>query len=397
MGLDVGTLSVMNVVVAFVISGVTYFFWSQHRHVRGLRGWSLGLMLCGLGWLTILAHIDAAPVMATIVGNALIVAGYSVAWLSIRRFNDDSFSLQRIVAPVLLFIAVFTLAWLAGAEMRHRIIIVSVLTGSLALLAGAEIVRDGRDEHLRGRLPTAVAFFVLGLTMIVRAGLSFHDAPLALEPGFDDPIRGVALFVTTICFIGVTLGLLMMANERLQNGYAKLASTDELTELPNRRSFLEQGNRLSRRASIDGRAACILMMDLDHFAGVNERLGHAGGDQALKAFAAVLRNGVRPADLIARYGGEEFSALLVGADAAEGARIAERIRTALAGLTIDVRGQAVNITVSTGVASLQPDDLRASIRRADEALYQAKSRGRNQVAVAPDAETLFMVPQAILA
>jgi diguanylate cyclase (GGDEF)-like protein len=393
MDLDAKTLTWVNIVIAFVTSGVTYLVWSYQPRIHGLRGWSIGLTLCGFGWLIVLLHASPVPAAMTIIANSLVFAGYSTAWLSIRRFNDDSFDARRVVTSVIFFTALFTVVWLAGAELRDRVIMVSFLTGCLVLLAGLEIFKGGRDEPLQGRFPTALAFAVLGSAMVVRAGLSLYHPPPAQGAEYNDPTLGVSLFITTICLIGITLGLLMMSTERLRNRYAKLALTDELTELPNRRSFLEQGDRLSRRTQMDDASACVLMMDLDYFSSVNQRFGHAGGDQALLAFANLLRNAMRPADLVARYGGEEFSAILAGVDAREGGRIAERIRSALAGLAIEVRGEMLNITVSIGVAPLQQGDLRATIRKADDALYQAKALGRNQVAVAPDREPFSQVFQ----
>jgi diguanylate cyclase (GGDEF)-like protein len=155
-----------------------------------------------------------------------------------------------------------------------------------------------------------------------------------------------------------------------------------LTELPNRRSFLEQGARLGQRARKSGIAASLLMMDLDHFSNVNERFGHAGGDQALIEFADLLRRTVRPADLLCRYGGEEFCALLIGASLEEAARVAERIRAGVAAHVIHVRGEKLTITVSIGVAAASEKGLAPTIQSADEALYEAKSQGRNKIAVA---------------
>ena len=383
MDLDVKTLIWVNIVVAFAIAGVTYSFWSSQPAVRGLRGWSAGLMLCGFGWLALILRSSPPSALMAIIPSALAAAGFSVIWLSIRRFNDTTFDLRRVLLSILFFAAIFTGAWLSGAATRERVILASFFIGILALLSSWELIKGDRGERLRGRWPTALAFAILGLTMVARSAFSLRDA-LISQPEVEDPTRGAALFIGTICLVAITLGLLMMSNERLRNRYAKLALTDELTELPNRRFFLEQGERFSRRAYRDSVPACLLMMDLDHFSTVNERFGHAGGDQALVAFANLLRRLVRPADLVARYGGEEFSAFLFGAGPREAAGVAERIRATLADQAIEVQGEVIGITVSIGVASLQNGDLRLAIRTADEALYKAKSRGRNQVASASD-------------
>ena len=111
MDLDAKTLTWVNIVIAFVTSGVTYLVWSYQPRIHGLRGWSVGLTLCGFGWLIVLMHAEApAPAALTIIANSLVVAGYSTVWLSIRRFNDDSFNARRVVMSVLFFTALFTVA-----------------------------------------------------------------------------------------------------------------------------------------------------------------------------------------------------------------------------------------------------------------------------------------------
>jgi diguanylate cyclase (GGDEF)-like protein len=186
--------------------------------------------------------------------------------------------------------------------------------------------------------------------------------------------------INSIGILSLCFGLVMTASERASGRYRKLALTDDLTGLPNRRFLLEQGGRLGRQAGLHGSTACVLMMDLDHFAEVNKRFGHAGGDLALVAFASLLRQHMRPTDTVARYGGEEFCALMMGTDMEEAARVAERLRAGVAGQAVDLGDHAVEITVSIGVARLRDGDLAASLRDADAALYRAKALGRNRVA-----------------
>ncbi len=201
----------------------------------------------------------------------------------------------------------------------------------------------------------------------------------ALLDLLNDPGRGARLFVDTLCLLTIVFGLLTMAHERLRRRFEELALTDPLTGLPNRRCFFERAEWLSRHATDNRLPAAVLMMDLDHFSKINQRFGHHGGDRALAAFAAAVRAELRAHDLVGRYGGEEFCALLRGADDQEARRIAERLRAAVAALSIDVDGQALRFTVSIGVAPLADVDLPATMRRADAALYRAKDRGRNQV------------------
>jgi len=125
------------------------------------------------------------------------------------------------------------------------------------------------------------------------------------------------------------------------------------------------------------------MADLDHFKSINDNYGHITGDQVLARAAAVIKNQLRPYDLVARYGGEEFILVLPGTSTDGAIAVAERIRKVIANLTVPGCGR--QITISLGVAGwISGEAAKAFVARADAALYKAKSAGRNRVAAAPD-------------
>lgn len=173
---------------------------------------------------------------------------------------------------------------------------------------------------------------------------------------------------------------------RLEGELRALAETDSLTGLANRRSFFEiAGARLSQASP---RAAMsVLMLDIDHFKRVNDRHGHAAGDEVLAEFARRAKGALRRNDVMARLGGEEFAAFLPGARAAEAEAAANRIRSAIAGEPITAVGQRLAVTVSIGVAARKAGETSAEaiVARADRALYAAKTQGRDRI-VSADAE-----------
>ena len=162
----------------------------------------------------------------------------------------------------------------------------------------------------------------------------------------------------------------------------ELALFDPLTGLNNRR-FLE--NHLATmldNARVRRTPLTLMILDIDHFKLVNDTYGHGAGDEVLKSFADRLRGIIRGGDLLCRLGGEEFIVVMPGVDVAAAARIAERARLAIQQeqFVIDASGRAIPVTVSIGVAERAPDDdASALFRRADRALYRAKSEGRNRV------------------
>ena len=159
----------------------------------------------------------------------------------------------------------------------------------------------------------------------------------------------------------------------------KLASTDSLTGLFNRRVFLERLTQESERISRVGGVATLLMLDLDFFKFVNDSYGHATGDEVLRRFAAVLQKNSRNIDVPARLGGEEFAVLLTSTDRNEAMMVAERLRKQVAEIEINHPKGLVQITVSIGAAALFVGDTTSQIvfNRADTAMYNAKESGRN--------------------
>lgn len=159
------------------------------------------------------------------------------------------------------------------------------------------------------------------------------------------------------------------------------ALTDPLTGLYNRRAF--DAALADRLAGGSGRPGALALFDLDRFKEVNDRHGHAAGDAVLRAFADVLRAGVRESDLVARLGGEEFAVLIDDADINAAQSVCERMRARLAETEIPVPGGPVSVTVSAGIAPLlSPGSTEEVLSAADAALYRAKAEGRNRLALA---------------
>lgn len=190
-----------------------------------------------------------------------------------------------------------------------------------------------------------------------------------------------APLVLVVLVVTMLVRLMRESLAALIGGLERSASTDDLTGLANRATFRESCGRDVEQARRTGAPLSLVMVDLDHFKSINDRFGHAAGDDALRRFATVLRGECRAADLAGRQGGEEFVVSLAGTGLAEAAQFAERLR---ARIEHETASDEAPIRISVGVAELADrhttaDDLIAA---ADAALYSAKTTGRNRVVCA---------------
>ena len=200
------------------------------------------------------------------------------------------------------------------------------------------------------------------------------------------PTLGVIVIVTDVTAQKALELDLQRSNAELQKRTEQLqavARTDPLTEIANRRAFIEAAEAEFLRFKRFNAATSVLMIDIDHFKTINDTFGHEVGDHALVALASTLKSLARATDLPARFGGEEFVVLLNGTSSEGASEVAERIRQEIAALSISAGKQHFSMTVSIGVASFGSSDgsWSQAIARADAAMYRAKSQGRNQVVV----------------
>ena len=253
---------------------------------------------------------------------------------------------------------------LAVASRRRPDLV--LLDGAANAIDSYEVCRRLKSEHRTQDIPV----------IFVSEQDTETEEAKGLELGAVDyiarPLTSPVLYTRIVNHLGIA-----RANAELK----KLANTDALTGLYNRRHFLDlAGKELARMRRYRTEASC-LMLDIDHFKQVNDTFGHDVGDQAIIATAHTGLAALRTEDLFGRLGGEEFAALLPMTSAAKAETVAQRLRLAIAGLRIATAEGELRFTASIGLAAIDPDepDFDAALKRADEALYEAKRNGRNQV------------------
>jgi diguanylate cyclase (GGDEF)-like protein len=291
-----------------------------------------------------------------------------------------------------LGVVVFTVGWAMGAGYGPRALLSSIMTALLLAPAASALVVDGGLKKERARiLLSSMLVIVIGL-MIVRAGLLIGNLDVdmaANAPSLDGTLGFLpGVFVTQ----GFALSFLLLHQERSANEAHAMATTDMLTGCHNRRALEQRAAQELAWAARTGEPCSIILLDLDHFKRINDTWGHHAGDVVLQRAAEVVRTCVRPADVVARVGGEEFCVLLRGCSL-DGAQVAAgRISETLRQVDIPVNDATIQVRASIGIAELLLEGTsRPNVkverwdhlyRRADEALYRAKSTGRDRIELA---------------
>ena len=242
---------------------------------------------------------------------------------------------------------------------------------------GGRVLQDGRVTAEEGE----IGGHSRPLTLVLGEDDANGETMLQLWPrerSFDGRTRALAQSLAAQAAIALD-------NARLHTIVQRQAITDELTDLANRRRFMETLETELRRAERFGEPLAVVFADLDDFKRVNDKHGHQVGDEVLRAFADVLRRRVRVIDVAARLGGEEFAVLLVGTDLHGAFALAENLREAVSALELPAgRGALVRITASFGVAAhSRGESSETLLESADLALYRAKEAGKDRVRSEP--------------
>ncbi len=231
------------------------------------------------------------------------------------------------------------------------------------------------------------AFSILGTTFCMMA--TMVHVSVNYPPELQPFVRGRATAMTLLVAFPMLFAVnyLMLLNWRLSNELRRLVNRDRLTNVATRDFFFQIMEDKPEQYGVS------LMVDIDHFKRVNDTYGHLAGDAAIAHVAAILQAQVGPQDIVCRFGGEEFIIFLASSCLKDAQATAEALRAGVEAAVVHTEGQSLQITISIGGSlCAQAKDIENAIRQADEALYQAKNGGRNQVVMAasPAAEPVRM-------
>jgi diguanylate cyclase (GGDEF)-like protein len=382
MNLDVNTLFLVTIYVEAILGLLLLFAWVQNSAIRAVAWWGFAHLLRASSVMLFGMYGSVPDLISIDVANAVLFTAFAFTWTGARIFDGHPISPIGLVAGAAVWLVACRLPIFAEA-WDLRVLLSSGIVTTYTWLTAYEFWR-GRSEPLVSRWPAIFMLFAHGALFLLRTPLG---AMLPWSPAnqvFESVWLTVLSFEALLFTIAIAFILLAMAKERTEHRHKTAALVDPLTGIANRRAFLQESERLLRRPGADVRPTAIVLLDLDHFKSINDRFGHAVGDQVLQMFAETAHANMRPADLVGRLGGEEFAAVLPDTNHERAFAIAERIRSAFAEAALHVEGHPIAATVSAGVVVTQntTPDVSVLLAQADHALYCAKEKGRNRVEVA---------------
>ena len=368
--LDFLTLYIVIFLISLTMSVVWAGFAYTYRPRRVVLHWMSATILSLVGGIVLAVQGNEGALVPAVLGNVIIIFGFSQFWIGLRRFRGLEGGLGWVVGIT----AVAALCMVALHDNdRGRAM---VYAGGQATVMAICIV-----HLLRHRLPGIGAFIAMAAFAVAMLGqlivIASNGAVMAglLDYTVYYGLASYALLCTVFSGTVWNLGFALMAIDKLYQRLVRLSETDELTGLANRRAFQNSLGR-ARGRSVDADRTCsVVLIDLNDFKPLNDRLGHAAGDAALVLLAALLRKCVREGDVVARLGGDEFAILLPDAAQERAQAIAADIRNRIAATPLALHGETVALSASIGAAT--EAEARAAgrdvVAMADERLYKDKA------------------------
>ncbi len=382
MDLDLNTLLLVTVYVEAMLGLLLLFAWVQNTQITAVAWWGFAHLLRSASIVLFGMYGTVSEHISIDLANAILFTAFAMTYTGARVFDGRSINPFALVGGAAVWLLASRTPYIFDS-MDARVLVSSGIITCYTWCTAYEFWR-GRSELLVSRWPAIFMLFAHGALFLLRTPLT------SILPWTNKDQLYASVWLTVLSFeallftISIAFILLAMAKERTELRHKTAALIDPLTGIANRRSFLEAAAELFLRQGNNPRPTAVLLIDLDHFKSINDRFGHAVGDKILQMFAEATSAKLGPRDLIGRLGGEEFAIVLYDVNRERALAVAERIRSTFAEVAAAIDNCPVHSTVSVGVVVEQATslDITLLLSQADQALYYAKSRGRNRVELA---------------
>ncbi|VVD60197.1 GGDEF domain-containing protein [Pandoraea anhela] len=371
------SIAILSCVMSVAVLGSLF-----RAQVPGVRLWCVA---SGLLAVTSALLLTGASDIVVATSSSLLMIASLLGVQGFRQFLDTRASYAWEYVAILAILVLLVYWTFVSPHVNARSVMISGFIAYVRLNIGWMVLKfrpPGRPKY--AYYFVAVAATLGAAVHAVRAlayAVGLVHETVFLQP---TPLNVLFLGMATLTLPCLSVGMVLLAHDRLSDRMERLATFDDLTGVLARRAFIARAEALAARTATQ-LPLSIAILDIDDFKSVNDRYGHAAGDFALARVASLISRSVRPDDVVGRIGGEEFAVLLPGATKEEAARLVDRLREVVANSGSCVPDREVVPTLSAGVGAFGEGDTLATVMAsADAALYAAKARGRNCVVVAQD-------------
>lgn len=361
-----------------LLSGIGMFLVStSSKGTRGVKRCAFSCLIFLVGFALYPARLIIPGKLIVLMPNLLVFAGMMVLLDGVRAFRGLRRHAGVIFAGALLYVLALCF-WIFVRDdinIRTAVEMLTVVICAYYLTAAMAVGIPAADRRIYW--PTAAGMAIHGVVSAIKGFDALWGPPIAYWT--PRPVDFVFLVTLNLCIVGCAFGLSMAINLKLQRETEALALYDSLTELPNRRFFEERLERAEKGAFEAGGKIALIYCDLDDFKGINDALGHEGGDMALKLTGDRLRGAVEESVCLARIGGDEFLLLVENVHSRDEIHALIRHLTNAVEGEIEFKGRSAVLKISCGLA-IYPDDVGSVsdlIRLADAAMYVMKQHGRS--------------------
>jgi diguanylate cyclase (GGDEF)-like protein len=373
------TLLFAVLILIAVTTLAVFFAWISNKTIGGIREWFFGFLLSLVNTALFLAKPGIPTALAIFVMQALFIGTGFVSLLGAHRYLHHPIPWFRMGGIVLIGLSAVLFFALRETSPVLSFGTGSIIAGGAFLWAAALFWRKDFGHYPARKFAGTVSMLHGGF--LCSRVLLYQNSAISLmlaQVGWNNAqlIMVEQLIMTPL----IGLSVLLLINETQLTQLKILAEEDALTGTFNRRAFMSALERSCALAQMTQRPLSILVMDVDHFKSINDQYGHNAGDEALKKISTILTACLRRDDVLGRIGGEEFAIFLPDTDHPAALGIAERIRTAICASPLSFDGMSMACSVSIGVSVLNASaSLDEALRKGDQAMYLAKSKGRNRI------------------
>ena len=387
--MDLRTLFIITVLVNIIIAIIMAIYWRTQKTYAGFGYWTLANVAMTITFSLFSLKGIAPEFITVVIANTSAIAGSICRYAGVRFFwGAESLSHTRFHQFVVLGCAIF-LAYFTCIDdniMFRQIAVSSVISGYF--LATARQMLKGASQGYPYEAWTVSLLNIIYAILMMGRALEWYFYPESRHLLVASSMS--TLYFSSILLLEVANALLflMLNSQRLaksliivQQELEKLASSDTLTGLFNRRKLAELCDQEIIEARTLNRPLAMLLIDLDHLKQMNDTFGHSAGDALINTVVKIIRDQLRPTDIAGRLGGDEFLLILPNTTQEHAKSIAEHIRQNVQNQAFHWEDKVLSMSLSIGVASLIDADANWNdwLQRADHNLYLAKNSGRNQI------------------